>query len=105
MTQKSEAKGVMESDNFSEKRGANPAYIDEDRNEAYTSAVTISHIEGDSDIEEIILFRIELDVFEGMDDSNLYLEVEMLFFENDLQNPSFEVKVFFGFKTVGLLAL
>lgn len=31
-----------------------PARIDEAKNEAYCTAVTISHIEGDADIEEVL---------------------------------------------------
>lgn len=83
---------VMESGEFDERKGANPAYIDENKNEAYTSAVAISHIEGDCDIEEILMFRIEANVFPQIDDTDIFMEVDMIFHENDPENPIFEKK-------------
>jgi hypothetical protein len=39
------------------------------------------------------MFRLELDVFDYIDDSNIFLEVDMLFHETDGQNPNYEKKV------------
>jgi hypothetical protein len=37
-------------------------------------------------ITQLILFRMEFDMFPELDDSNIYLEVDMLFYEFDPQN-------------------
>jgi hypothetical protein len=37
-------------------------------------------------ISQLILFRMEFDMFPELDDSNVYLEVDMLFYEFDSQN-------------------
>lgn len=76
-------KEMMDPNDYSEKKSNHPAYIDETRNEAFCSAVAISHIEGDCEIEELIMFRLELDLFDQIDDSNIFLEATMLFQENE----------------------
>lgn len=74
---------MAETNEFSGKISANPAFINEKKNEANCSAIAISHIEGDSDIEEVIMFRLELDVFPSMNDTEVYLEIDMLFHEDN----------------------
>ena len=74
-------------DGFAERESSHPAHIDEKQNEAYSSAITISHIEGDADIEEILMFRLELDVLPKMDDSQIFLEIDMIFHEGDHYLP------------------